>query len=158
MCIFHIYALKDWVEFFEHQSLSHRSASMLTSVASWVLTCRNDLGCIQLLLPLILDGIISCELIIITSWFLQNWKRTWWKSQKATLKPAQVAADCQLLLQVPHFSVVLHRAPATTNALKSEVKSCFFGNEGGKSYPSSLSEHSLTAAAGSLVLDGMVVK
>lgn len=87
---------------------------------------------------------------------LQNWKRTQWKSQKATLKSAWVAANCQLFLQAPCFSVVQHRAPATTKALKPEIESFTFGNEGRKTYPNFFSESSL-AAAGTFVQDGTIV-
>lgn len=55
---------------------------------------------------------------------------------------------------MPHCSVVQHTAPATTKALKSEVKICIFRNEGEK-YSNYLSEGSLVVED-LLVLDGIV--
>lgn len=71
------------------------------------------------------------------------------------LKKARVAADFQLFLQMPNLSVVQQTTPATTKALKSEVKNCIFRNEGKKYYSNYLSEGSL-AVEGLLVLDGIV--
>lgn len=116
----------------------------------------SDWSFIQLLLPLILDDIISYELHLYLFWFLQDWNRTWWKSQKAMLKKAQVAVDFQLFLQVPHFSVVQHRVPATTKALKPELKACIFRNEGEQPYSDFLSETSLVVE-GLLVLNCIVI-
>lgn len=70
---------------------------------------------------------------------------------------AQESSSCCWFstLQMPHCSVVQHTAPATTKALKSEVKICIFRNEGEKCYSHYLSEGSLVVED-LLVLDGIV--